>query len=66
MSGHWIAEAVKHPGSLHKSLGVADHKIIPQAKIMKAEHSDNPKLARRARLAETLEHLHKRHPGGKV
>ena len=56
---NWIAGAIKHPGALHKTLGVAKGKKIPEAKIKKAEHSKNPKTAKRARLAETLKKMHK-------
>lgn len=66
MSGNWIKGAIKHPGSLHRALHVPQDKIIPQAKIMKATHADNPSLAKKARLAETLEHLNKRCNGGRV
>jgi hypothetical protein len=31
---------------------------IPASKIKKAEHSKDPKLARRARIAETLKKMH--------
>lgn len=65
MSGHWIAGATQNKGALHRSLGVAEDKTIPKAKVDKAAHSDNPALAKRARLAETLSHLQKRH-GEKV
>ena len=58
-SGNWIADAIKKPGALHKSLGVPKGKKIPMAKIEKAEKSKNPTLAKRARLAETLSHLRK-------
>lgn len=62
---NWIAGAMKHPGALHKSLGVPQGEKIPAKKLAKAEHSENPKLAKRARLAETLKGLHKK-DGGKV
>jgi hypothetical protein len=55
---HWISGAIKHPGALHRELGVPQGKTIPAAKIAKAAHSDNPTLARRARLAETLKAMH--------
>lgn len=55
---HWIQGAIKHPGALHRELGVPEGKKIPAAKLEKAEHSDNPKLARRARFAETLKKMH--------
>ena len=56
--GNWIKGAIRHPGSLRKSLGVKEGEDIPEKKLTKAEHSDNPKTARRARLAETLKGLH--------
>ena len=65
MSGHWIAGAVTHKGALHRALHVPEGEKIPKAKIAKAAHSANPVMAKRARLAETLSHLHRRH-GGKV
>ena len=55
---HWIAGAVKHPGALRKELGVPVGKDIPAKKLEKAAHSDNPKEARRARLAETFKKMH--------
>lgn len=55
----WIAEAIKHPGALHKSLHVPEGEKIPAKKLAKAAHSDNPTLARRARLAQTLKKIHK-------
>jgi hypothetical protein len=60
MAKHWIANAIKHPGALHQELGIKADKKIPKAKIKKAEHSKNPTLAKRARLADTLSHLRKK------
>lgn len=57
-SSKWIQGAIKHPGALHKSLGVPEGEKIPAKKLNKAEHSDSPKLARRAALAKTLKGLH--------
>jgi hypothetical protein len=54
----WIQGAIKHPGALHKSLGVPEGKKIPTAKLKKAEHSKNPTTAKRAHLAETLKKMH--------
>ena len=54
----WIAGAVRHPGALRKELHVPEGKDIPSGKLEKAAHSDNPKLAKRARLAETLKSFH--------
>lgn len=55
----WIQGAIKKPGALHKTLGVKQGEKIPEAKIKKAEHSQNPKTRKRAQLAETLKKLHK-------
>ena len=57
---NWIAGAIKHPGSLHKELHVKEGKKIPSAKLKKAEHSKNPKLKKKAVLAETLKKMHKK------
>jgi len=54
----WIQGAIKHPGSLHKALHVPAGEKIPEKKLKKAEHSENPKLAKKAHLAETLKHMH--------
>lgn len=58
MADHWIAGAIKHPGALHKELGVPQGKKIPESKLKKAEGAGG-KLGRRARLAETLKGLRK-------
>ncbi len=50
---NWIKGAIKHPGALHKELGVPQGKKIPSGKLEKAEHAGG-KLGKRARLAETL------------
>ena len=60
MSEKWIQGAIKRPGALHRALGIPEGEKIGQKRIMKAENSDNPRVAREARLAETLSHLHKR------
>ena len=55
MSKHkWIAGAIKHPGALHRQLGVPAGNTIPLGRLKSAANSDNPTLARRARLAMTL------------
>lgn len=56
---HWIQGAIKHPGALHRELGVPQGKSIPDAKIEQAEDSKNPTLAARARLAERLKGMKK-------
>jgi len=55
---NWIKGAIKHPGSLHKALHVPKGEKIPEKKLEKAEHSKNPKLAKKAHLAETLKRMH--------
>jgi hypothetical protein len=54
--GKWIKAVTKSmdKGALHRSLGVAEGDKIPKAKIEEAAKSDNPTLAKRARLAETF------------
>lgn len=54
----WIAEAIKHPGALHKQLHVKEGEKIPAKKLAKAAHSTSPTLAKRARLAQTLRKFH--------
>ena len=58
---HWIQNAIKHPGALHKELGVPQGKNIPQTAIQKATQSTNPIEAKRAQLALTLSKM--RHGG---
>jgi len=55
----WIQGAIKHPGALHRALHVPEGEKIPAKKLTKAAHSENPTLAKRARLAQTLSKLHK-------
>ncbi len=50
---------MKHPDSLRKALGAKEGENIPAKKLEKAEHSDNPKLRKRAILAETMKHWKK-------
>ena len=52
----WIQKALgpKSKGKLHKNLGIAEGKKIPSKVLNKAAHSKSPKLAKEARLAETL------------
>jgi len=59
MAGKWIAGAIKHPGALHRSLGVPQGQKIPAKKLAAARHSSNPTLRRRANLAKTQSGFHK-------
>lgn len=53
----FIAGAIKHPGALHRQLGIKQGEKIP-AKKLAAAAKKGGKLGRRARLAETLKGLH--------
>jgi hypothetical protein len=64
MSKKWIAGAVKHPGALHRQLGIASDKPIPAKKLASAAKAGG-KLGQRARFAETLKGLNKAFPKGK-
>jgi hypothetical protein len=54
MAKNWMAGAVKHPGALHKDLGVPEGEKIPAAKLNAATKSSNPKTRKRAQLAKTF------------
>lgn len=51
---HWMAGAVRHPGALHRALGVPAGKNIPRARIEEATRSKNPRIRKMASLAETF------------
>lgn len=55
----WIQSAIKHPGALHKALGVAMGKKIPTKKLATAAKKKGV-VGRRARLAETLKGFNKK------
>ena len=55
----WIQGAIKHPGALHRQLGVPEGEPIPAKKLAAAKHSSNPTERKRAILAETLKKMHK-------
>lgn len=59
MAKKFIQKAIKHPGALHKSLGVPAGKKIPASKI-KAAAKKGGKLGQRARFAQTLSRLRKK------
>ena len=58
MSKDWIKGAIKHPGALHKELGVPTGEKIPAKKLDKAAKAGGT-LGKRARLAETLGKMRK-------
>ncbi len=61
---NWIAGAIKHPGALHRELGVKQGSKIPAGKLAAAAKKGGT-LGRRARLAETLKGLHHKKGGKK-
>lgn len=56
MAKNWIKGAIKHPGSLRRSLKVKKGKDIPAGKLRSAAKRKGV-IGRRARLAETLKGL---------
>lgn len=42
---------IKHPGQLHRDLGVKQGEKIPAAKLQAAKHSSNPAVRKRANFA---------------
>jgi len=58
MAKHWIQDAIKHKGALHKELHVPEGKKIP-AKKLAAAAKKGGKEGQRASLAETLKKMHK-------
>jgi hypothetical protein len=53
----FIQKAIKKPGALHRQLGIPEDETIPKSKLKAAAKKGNTKLAKRARLALTLEKL---------
>jgi hypothetical protein len=53
MAKDWIKGAIKHPGALHKEMGIPADKKIPSAKL-KAAAKKGGLEGKRAKLAETL------------
>jgi len=54
---NWIAGATQSKGALHRALGVPEGQTIPKGEIKAATQSDDVKVAREARLAQTLKSL---------
>ncbi len=59
MAKNWIAGATKNKGALHRNLGVPEGKKIPAGKIAAAAKGTG-KVAKEARLAQTLKGLGKK------
>jgi len=55
---NWIAGAIKHPGALHRDLGMAQGKKIPRERLVAAAKKAGV-VGKRARLAMTLRRLRK-------
>jgi len=55
----WIQDAVKHKGSLHRNLGVKPGHKIPED-LLNAAAKRHDKVGAEARLAKTLQKLHRR------
>lgn len=55
----WIAGAIKHPGALHKEMGINQGEKIPAKKLAAAAKKPGTE-GKRARLAETLKGFHKK------
>ena len=54
MTEKWMQDVHPKKGALHRQLGVPMDKKIPAKKLVKAAHSTNPLLKKRAVLAETF------------
>lgn len=62
---HWIEHGDKHPGALHRELGVPEGEKIPEDKLEGALHSDNKKERERAQYAENVKKVRKGQDIGK-
>lgn len=56
----WIQKMHMKKGALHKELGVPEGKKIPEKKLKTAEKKGG-KIGKRARLAETLKKMNRKH-----
>jgi hypothetical protein len=57
MVKNFIKGAIKHPGALHRELGVPAGQKIPASKLAAALKSSNPTVRKRAQFAKTLSKL---------
>jgi hypothetical protein len=62
---HWIQDAVKKPGDLHKKLDVPEGEKIPEDKIENAEETGDKDLKEKAQFAENVKGLGKKKKGKK-
>lgn len=58
MAKKFIQKAIKHPGALHRQLGVPQGQKIPASRLAAAAKAGGT-LGRRARFAQTLKKLRK-------
>ena len=56
MAAKWIQGAIKHPGALHRMLGIPGGQKIPAGKLAAAAKKGGL-LGQRARLAQTLRRI---------
>lgn len=61
MAKKWIAKAIHKPGALRKTLGVNKKTGKISAKKLHAAAKKGGVTGKRARLAETLRHMHHHH-----
>lgn len=59
MTEKWIKGAIKHPGKLHRELGVPQGEKIPAKKMAKAAKSKSPTIRKEVALAKTLSKMKK-------
>lgn len=59
MADKWISKAIKHPGKLHRELGVPQGEKIPAKKLAKAAKSKSPTIRKEVALAKTLKKMKK-------
>lgn len=52
----WMGGAVKHPGALHRALGIPEGDKIPPAKLAQARHSKSLHVRQMAHLADVFAH----------
>ena len=62
----WMQHAVKHPGALHRALGVPEGEKIPAKKMAKAAKSSNPHMKQMVSLAKTFKKYRPHAEGGKI
>lgn len=59
MAEKWIKKAIKHPGKLHRELGIPEGEKIPAKKMAKAAKSKSSTIRKEVVLAKTLKKMKK-------